>query len=540
MLFNKRKNKITSIKSKSKPRGIYSILTSLLVRGRVSLERQKYFLYFHHSTLPSTKKGSLTLLVIVYLGVFMVLMGAISNVALNQNKVQNAKENREKALQIAEAGLDYYRWFLAHYPTDLQDGTGVAGPYVHVYSDPEEGDIGEFSLDVSGELQCGELMSVDIDSTGHLYTDASKTRTVYGRYTRPSVAEYAYILNDNVWAGSDRVIGGKYHSNKGVVMDGTHDSLVTSEYETWDCTICDPDQNPAGGVTKNDGGNGNSALWEYPSPRIDFTIISQNFNNLEEYATTNNRYYGPSGAEGYHITFNSDGTMDISRVDTTVTNEYCWWWGGWFCSTEDIWAYDSDSGWHYEKSIPDTETTVATGVTFPSDCSVAYFEDNIWIEGEVNGKITIASADSGSGTTNAYLMNDILYTPGDGTDDGLTLLVENSILISPASENDLELNGIFLAKDGHFGRNHYTCSGGYALPDEYCSPVDYTDRNLLTINGSIISNGRVGTQWTSGGNFVSGYQSRVNNYDREQALDPPPLTPFTSEDYKFIEWRENE
>ncbi len=484
------------------------------------------------------KKGSIMLLVMVFFGIFMILMGALSGTALNQHKVQKVKENKEKALQIAEAGLDYYGWFLAHYPTDTQDGTGAVGPYVHVYTDPEEGNIGEFSLEVNGKFQCGEVMSVDIDSTGYTYEDINKKRKVSGRYTRPSVAEYAYILNDNVVAGSDRIISGKYHSNKGIVMDGTHDSLVTSEYTTWDCTICDPDQDPAGGVTKNAGGNGNSSLWRYPSPRIDFTIINQNFTNLKDYATANGRYYGPSGAEGYHITFNNDGTMDINRVDTTVTDTYCWWWWGWHCSDEDIWAYDSDSGWHYEKSIPDTETTIATGVTFPSDCSTAYFEDTIWVDGNVNGKIAIASADSGSGTTNAYLMNDILYTPGDGTADGLILLVENSILISPASENDLELNGIFFAKDGHFGRNHYTCSGSHSLPDAYCNPVDYHSRTLLTINGSIVSNGRVGTKWTSGGSFISGYQSRVNNYDREQAIDPPPLTPFTSEDYKFIEWRE--
>lgn len=489
-----------------------------------------------------SQKGAVTLLVIVYLSIFVILMGALSSIAVVQNRVQNAKEHREEALQVAEAGLDYYRWFLAHYPTDLQDGTGVSGPYVHVYSDPEDGPVGEFSLDIGGSIQCGEIMSVGITSTGHVYDAPDITREVYGKYSRPSVAEYAYILNDNVWAGADRVISGKYHSNKGIVMDGTHDSLVSSEYETWDCTLCDPTQNPAGGVTKNASGNGNSVLWEYPSPRIDFTIINQNFNNLKTYATANSMYYGASGAEGYHITLNSDGTMDVARVDTVVERQYncgwhCCWWNG--CYTGDIIAYDSDDGWHYEKSIRDTETTIATGVSFPSDCSIAYFEDNIWIDGEVNGKITIASADSGSGTTNAWLMNDILYTPGDGTDDGLTLIVENSILISPASENDLELNGIFFAKDGHFGRNHYVCSGSYSLPSAYCSPTDYTERDTLTINGSIVSNGRVGTQWTSGGVFSSGYQSRVNTYDREQATDPPPLTPFTSEDYKFIEWSED-
>jgi len=496
-------------------------------------------MWFYNKNEKITKKGSVTLIAIVFMGVFMVLMGALANMALSQNKVQKEKENREKAFQIAEAGLDYYRWFLSHYPTDIQDGTGVVGPYVHTYTDPEDGAIGEFSLDITGNLQCGEVMSVDITSTGYTYAKEDAKRTVSGKYSRPSVAEYAYILNSSVWAGADRIISGKYHSNKGIVMDATHDSLVTSEYTTWNCTLCTPSKNPAGGVTKNSGGHGNSALWKFPSPRIDFTIINQNFSNLKRFATTNNRYYGPSGAEGYHIILKNNGTMDIKRVNTTIKNTYCWReHGRTYCDSEDIWGYDTDNGWQYEKSIPAGETTIATGVTFPSDCSVAYFEDNIWVDGNVNGKITIATADSGSGTTNAYLMKDILYTPGDGKEDGLTLLAENSVLINPASEDNLELNGIFLAKDGHVGRNHYLCSGEYSLPDAYCNPVDYSERTLLTINGSIVSEGSVGTQWVSGETFISGYHSRVNSYDRKQATNPPPLTPFTSEDFDFIEWRE--
>jgi hypothetical protein len=132
----------------------------------------------------------------------------------------------------------------------------------------------------------------------------------------------------------------------------------------------------------------------------------------------------------------NDGTMDIYVVNSTVqTVDECEWQGPWWrrrlvCTYDDTWAYDSDLGWHEEKSIPDSESVYATGVTFPSDCSLAFFEDNLWVSGEVNGKITIASA-ADSGTTHAYLQNDITYTPGDGIDDGFTLIVEDSILISP-------------------------------------------------------------------------------------------------------------
>ena len=60
------------------------------------------------------------------------------------------------------------------------------------------------------------------------------------------------------------------------------------------------------------------------------------------------------------------------------------------------------------------------------------------------------------------------------------------------------------------------------------------------MHGTIVSNGRVGTRWTSGNTFVSGYNERFNTYDRNLAADPPPLTPHTSDDFRFIEWRELE
>ena len=68
----------------------------------------------------------------------------------------------------------------------------------------------------------------------------------------------------------------------------------------------------------------------------------------------------------------------------------------------------------------------------------------------------------------------------------------------------------------------------------------YVKRNSLEITGTIVSNGRVGTSWSCGGVFCSGYETRINSYDRKQAVDPPPLTPFVDSEYRFIEWREEE
>jgi len=113
----------------------------------------------------------------------------------------------------------------------------------------------------------------------------------------------------------------------------------------------------------------------------------------------------------------------------------------------------------------------------------------------------------------------------------------------------MELNGIFVAQTGHFGRNHYSTSH---LPSEcvawylwWCYSWDtlfseYIKRDTLTMIGTIVSSGRVGTKWTSSGVYISGFNTRYNAYDRGLVIDPPPLTPETSDTYQFIEWREEE
>jgi len=97
------------------------------------------------------------------------------------------------------------------------------------------------------------------------------------------------------------------------------------------------------------------------------------------------------------------------------------------------------------------------------------------------------------------------------------------------------LNGIFIAQKGRYGRNHYTTSGTNQVPSAYDS---YVVRTQLTTVGTIVSNGRTGTQWNCGGLFCSGYETRIDSYDNRLSTSPPPFTPYTSLDYKFVEWRE--
>jgi len=464
-------------------------------------------------------EGYLLVLVLVFASIFLIIIFGLIGFIFTQNKLQLAKENQEKALHIAEAGLNYYKWFLAHFPTDLQDGTGGPGPYEHEYEDPEGGAMGKFSLDITGNTQCNALSSIDIESTGWTYEDTNRTRTVEGRYARPSVANYAYIINDNVWAGGDRVIQGPYHSNGGIRMDGTNESVVTSAQTDWLCSGsfgCNPNQTQPGVF----GDSPNSSLWEFPVAPVDFAGLTLDLVNMKDQAQNGGGlYFGPVGGEsnrrGYHAVFKADGTVDVYRVTNTYRTR----------------GYATETGWGWDYHEIRSQTFLGN-YAIPSGCSLIFFEDKLWVEGVVNGKVTVASADVSQPNydTDVILSGNITYTAYDGS-NGLTAIAEHSVLIPVNSPETMELNGIFIAQLGHFGRNHYSTGySSYAGSD--------SQKDMLTIRGTIVSNGRVGTKWGCGGSCWSGYETRVNSYDRNLANDPPPLTPYVDDEYRFIKWGE--
>lgn len=470
------------------------------------------------------KRGYFTLLVLVYSAVFLTLVSALSGYIFVEKRLELAKENREKAFHIAEAGLEYYRWHLAHWPNDLKDGTGQSGPYQHSINDPEGGVMGNYSLDISGGVLCGQVTSVSITSTGWTTADPTYKRILYAKYTRPSVAEYSTIVNSNVWAGADRVINGPYHSNGGVRMDGTHNADVTSGVSTWSCTStfgCSPS------ATKNGvfGAGGPSNLWSFPAPAIDFNGISVDLTKLKGYATSSGRYFAASGNYGYRIVFKDNATIDVYRVTGTTQ----------------VWGYTTEYRWRQERPVISASTFVGN-YTIPESCPVVFVEDNAWIEGVVKGKVTFAAADVGTGSVDRSIILNNSLTYASTTGDGLTAIGEQDVLVGLQTPDLMSVNGIYIAQKGKFGRNHYCqseCDSSNGSNEGLPSSLDsYVTRSTLNTNGTVVSNGRIGTKWTSGNSFISGYSQRNDSYDRTLASDPPAFTPATSDDYKFVEWRD--
>ena len=469
--------------------------------------------------IKQKKAGFLLVLVLVFGAIFFGMIVAFTGYVVTQRQSQEAAYNKERALEIAEAGLNYYKWYLAHYPDDTTNGTGLSGPYVHPYADPEGDDIGEFSLEIASSTSCGDVYAIDIVSTGYTYEKQNATRTVHGRYARPTVSEYAYIITANVWAGEDRTIVGPYHSNGVIRMDGTNNSTVTSGQESWVCDgslPCTPSPN---GTTLDAvyGDGDGSDLWSFPSTPINFTGLTVDLVAMQDKAqNAGGLYLGPSGDYGYRLTFKSDGTVDVYIVDRVYS----------------YLSYTTENGWSTERDTITDDDFYAT-YTIPSACAVIYVEDKVWLDGAIKGKVTLAAADVDTvGVDPSIILNgSVTYADSDS---GLLAVAEKDVLVGLVVPNDMTLKGIFVAQNGHFGRNHYSTSNLSGAYDPYVK------RSTLTMTGTIVSSGRVGTKWLSNGVYSSGFNVRYNSYDRELVADPPPLTPETSDTYQFIEWREAE
>ncbi|MCX6778866.1 MAG: hypothetical protein NTU97_01385 [Candidatus Magasanikbacteria bacterium] len=449
----------------------------------------------------------LTALVFGAIAITMIFNG-VAVFGVMENKAAHFKHNSEQAFQIAEAGVEYYRWHLAHYGSDYTDGTGGAGPYVHDYKNKDGQVIGQFSLAITPPAFGSSI--VTITSTGYTAEQPNTKRKLQMRLGFPSLADYAFLTNSDVWIGDNESIHGKLHANGGIRFDGTADAPITSAKPTYVCKPvfgngCNNTVKP--GVW---GSGGPSEFLKFPVPAFDFGAITIDLSDIRSGAQTGGFYRSSSGSRGYHIKFKSNGTFDFYKVTSLRS------------VPSPGYGKDVDDVKHYESYDVSAETLLGNYVN-PSN-GLIFIEDQVWVEGTVKGHITIGSGKfpvNPNTYTTIVIPNNILYTTKDGT-DSLGLIAQKHILIPRYSPNNLEIDAAVIAQNGSAQRFYYT---GNILDN-------------LTIYGSVVSNGVWTWSWvTQGGSVVSGYRNTVTNYDTNLTYNPPPSFPMGTE-YHVISWRE--
>lgn len=473
------------------------------------------------------QQGGILIPTLFFTAIAVVVITVLTNVAVFTIGFVNRSVNNELTFQIAEAGIEYYRWHLAHAPTDYQNGTGQPGPYTIPYSDKNNVQIGSISLDITPPATGTTV--VTIKSTGTLLADASAERTVEAKLGIPSLAQYSVAANDNMRFGAGTIVFGEIHSNAGIRFDGLANNVVTSALASYD----DPDHSggnefgvhthaaptdplpPAAVPNRPDvfvGGR------QFPVPAVDFTGFTANLAQIKADAQAAGRYFGPSGYQGYYIVLKTNDTFDLYRVSTLAA------------PPSNCTNVLNQSGWG-TWSFATTTQTLLGNYAFPAN-GLIFTEDHLWVAGQINtARLTIASGrfpENPTTNTSITFLNDIVYTNYDGT-DVIALIAQNNVNAGMKSADNLRIDAALVAKNGRVGRYYYRPPYG---SQQRCSPWHL--RNTITLYGMIATNKRYGFAYTDG----TGYINRNINYDGNLLYGPPPSFPLTTSQYETISWQE--
>lgn len=487
-----------------------------------------------HSTfyfILSTKKGSALAYALIIMAVVLIILTSMLGYITSQLKFSANRVQKEEAFQIAEAGIYFYRWYLAHQTAGKtarevddfwQNGSplGVDSPYEKTFSDPEGGVVGSYLIETERPTSGSTI--VIVKSTGWTNKEPNLKRTVQVRFRRPSWSEYAVLANDFMRFGEGTEVFGKIHSNKGIRFDGLAHNIVSSLMTTFD----DPDHSggnefgvhthvnipPATGVndyyrpleaptnpvmTRSDV----FAIGrEFPVSEVSFTGVSSDLAFMRTESQSGHGIYFDDSSYGRHIILKTDGTMDVR----TVLN------------------YDTSSN-----SI--TSESATTSYAIPN-AGIIFVENNVWLEGAIDNKRVTIVGD------NVYIgMNNILYTNFDGTDI-IGIIAQKDIEVVRDSQDFLTIDAALLAQSGRVGREKYGtwCVSWHKVWWLWICDGWTTDhRNTITINGSIATNLRYGFAYTNG----TGYTNRILNFDNNLLYYPPPYFP-TGSQYAIDLWEE--
>ena len=463
-------------------------------------------------------KGSITPALLIITSAFVVIIYGMLSVLSLQLDSSHRQTASEEALNIAEAGINYYRWHLAHDPNDFTDGTGNPGPYNHNYYDPQGKLTGNFSLDITSPQ--GGSSIVVIISTGRTLQYPSIERTITVQYGKGSYSKYAFLVNSSIWFGSGSVVNGEIHSNNGIRMDGINNSKVKSAQEEYMCggeTGCNPPQNKPGVW----GSGPNSYLWEFPAPSIDFNSISYDLANMKDNAMTDGLYLAPSGSAGYHLVFQSDGNVTVYKI--TATNYY----RGYSVPGQGLGVGGGQGQGGCQKHYQIIVSESPVGSYEIAQTPIIFSESNLWVEGTIKGNITVVAAQFpiASNNTNIWIYNNLVYSSYDGS-NRLGLIAENDIYFARDIPENFRVDGALIAQTGQIIRHGYF---------NWCGGTNNAIRGSLTINGALASFYK--SYWNYGTAPDSGFINRIITYDTNLLYNPPPYFPVTG-DFEIISWRE--
>jgi hypothetical protein len=508
----------------------------------------------HHNM--SGLSGSALAYALVIMSAVAVLLTSILGFISSQAKYSIQRQSQEQSLRVAEAGVHFYKWYLAHQlngRTNSQidafwsGGTalGQTAPYTADFHDPYGSAIGQYSIEVTPPIAGSTIVYVLVEGWTEKYPAVK--RTIRVRLRRPSWSESAVLANNFMRFGEGTEVYGRIHSNGGIRFDGVAHNVISSSLSSFN----DPDH--GGGdefgvhthVTPTDplppaAVPARLDVFEagrsFPLATVDFNGVLGDLNTMKSEAQAGRGRYFDNTGVGRKITLKTNGTYDICKINTanlssggttrtnTITNYVGTVSGatgghsgtnGNACVAAACCVYAScgwiNNGQHSRgKCVSQTNYPII-------DNGVIFVEDNIWLNGQIsNKKITVVAADiSGGPIASVYIPSDLRYTNTDGRDI-LGIIGQNNIEIPSDSSVVLHIDGALIAQQGRIGAEHY---GNY--------------KTSITVNGALATNQRYGFAWTDD----TGYATRNLYYDNNLLYYPPPYFP-TGTQYLLDLWEE--
>jgi len=424
-------------------------------------------------------KGTALLAVYLVIAALLIFSSAFFSLAVNQNHISDIFQNRIRAFNLAEAGLDHTVMWLrsqAIPPTGNR-----ANPWGSVQS-LGGGTYSVAITDLGAIGGSGNIRRYRVTSTG---TYNSMNRVLVNYVQVDSYARYLWFTDNEVFRGSnvwfwslDR-LNGPTHTNGHFNI--YRNPVFENEVRSVDDYI----------RFYNNGNNINlSQTTNPPNDVPDFRMGMQ----FGAESTTM-----PRQALGLRAAAVSAGGLSL-RGDTTIVLN----------NNATMNVTNSRNGW--------TNRNMA----IPTNGALFVTSGRLIISGTLNGRLTVGASGD------IIIPNNIVYADNPRTnpnsDDVMGIISESNVVIDDIAPNNLAIEACVMGMNTSF-----------MLENWWIGPA----KGTLSVYGGIIQDerGPVGTFNGSTGQKLSGY-SKDYSYDIRLLGSPPSYMPTTG-DYVTLSWEEN-
>jgi hypothetical protein len=283
------------------------------------------------------------------------------------------------------------------------------------------------------------------------------TQTIAATVRFPTFGDYMFLSGASLIVAGDANVDGQVRSNGSIESQGHITGKVT-----------------AGGTVTGNGRFDRGYVENQPI--VDFNQVLATMDDIRTVAGDSSTYFPASGALGYRVVVNGASVV-VDKVTGGV-------------------------------STGNLVTEPVGSFTIPAS-GVAYFADDVWIEGSYSAPITfVAEGD-------IFIIGD--YAPSDPTSTATSGLIARDNIIVPSwfrgVHETMSINAALLAQSGRI----------------YADIKQGLIRERINVTGSLSyfnSGGVFGTVDKFTGQPVSGFRQNDYTYDQRLNLYPPPMYPM--------------